>query len=199
MLLNKYFWRNPTSTLLQLLKKYAPVLRFIFTFAGAYLLLAVLYQFYLQNFTASPPDYLTQLVATQSESLVTAMGYTAEVQTPNLQSALQFNINGKLVAQIIEGCNAVSVLILFVSFMIAFWGKGLLGFLYTFAGIALIYAVNILRIALMAVGIYEYPQHTVFLHNIVFPLIIYGLVFMLWVGWIITVSKQHKSWKWDSK
>lgn len=178
--------------MLQLVQKYASVIRFIFTFLGTYLLLALLYNLYLNNFDSATyyPDYLTHLVALQSEAVVGAMGYDVEIRSGFPEATMHLLVNGKFVARIIEGCNAASIIILFVSFMLAFFGNLKPTLIYTFAGSVIIYVTNIFRIGLMAVGIYEFPQYAHFLHTIAFPLVIYGSVFLLWVVWIIIYTKQ---------
>lgn len=178
----------------QLLQRYAPVIRFIFTFLGTYLLLALLYNLYLQNFDSAAyyPDFLTHLVAVQSEAVVSALQYNARVTPGYPEANMHLMVNGEFVARIIEGCNAASIIILFVSFMLAFSGKIKTTFFFTLSGIVLIYVTNILRIAFMAIGIYELPQYAHFLHAIAFPLVIYGVVFLLWVLWIIIYTKQIK-------
>jgi exosortase family protein XrtF len=176
----------------QLIQRYASVIKFIFTFLGTYLLLAFIYNLYLQNFESGTwyPDYLTHLVAIQSEAVVDALGYDSYLRSGYPEATMHLIVEGKFVARIIEGCNAASVIILFVSFMLAFAGRPKTTFFYTLAGVVIIYATNILRIALMAIGIVEYPWRAHFLHSIAFPLVIYGAVFMLWVLWIIIYSKQ---------
>jgi exosortase family protein XrtF len=181
--------------LLQLVQKYASVIRFIFTFLGTYLLLAFLYNLYLNNFDSASyyPDYLTHLVALQSEAVVSAMGYDVEIRSGFPEATMHLIVNGNFVARIIEGCNAASIIILFISFMLAFFGSLKPTLIYTLAGSVLIYVTNIFRIGLMAVGIYEYPQYAHFLHTIAFPLVIYGSVFLLWVVWIIIYTKQIRT------
>lgn len=187
--------KKPSVELLRLVQKYAPVIRFIFTFLGSYLLLAFLYNLYLQNYTSSYyyPDYLTHLVAVQSEMLVAGFGYDTQIVSGFPERTMHLYVNGKFVARVIEGCNAASIIILFVSFMLAFFGKMKTTLLFIFAGSVIIYVTNIARIALMAIGIYEYPQHAHFLHTIAFPLVIYGAVFLLWVLWIVVYSKEIKT------
>lgn len=179
----------------RLIQKYAPVIRFIFTFLGSYLLLALIYSLYLQNSRSSTyyPDYLTHLVAIQSEAVVDAFGYDSEIKSGYPEATMHLMVEGEFVARIIEGCNAASIIILFVSFMLAFFGKLKPTLLFSLAGVVIIYVTNILRIALMAVGIYEYPQHAHFLHTIAFPLVIYGAVFLLWVLWIAIYAKQIRA------
>lgn len=179
----------------QLVQQYASVIRFIFTFLGTYLLLALLYSLYLQNFLSEAwyPDYLTHLVAIQSEAVVDSLGYNAWLRYGYPEATMHLLIEDKFVARIIEGCNAASIIILFVAFMLAFSGKIKTTLMFTFAGGVIIYVTNILRIAFIAIMIYEYPQHAHFLHSIAFPLLIYGAVFLLWVVWVIIYAKQIRT------
>ena len=98
----------------------------------------------------------------------------------------------KYLARIIEGCNAISVIILFASFIFAFSAKFKTTFLFILLGSALIFVLNILRIALLTIGLYYYPEYEEFLHNIVFPVVIYGVVFVLWIVWVIKFSSYAK-------
>ncbi len=178
--------------MLALIKKYQTVLRFIITFLGTYLILAFVYDLYLSNFqsTAYYPDYLTHLVAVQSEAVISALGYEAEILSGVPETSMHLMVNDAFVARIIEGCNSASIIILFIAFMLSFFGRLKPTLFYIFAGAVIIYVMNILRIAVLSIGIYELPQHAVFLHEIIFPLIIYGTVFILWVIWIRIYTKQ---------
>lgn len=169
-----------------LIRKYKSVLRFILTFLGSYLLLVLVYNAYLKygGSTRFYPDFITHLVARQSEYLINALGYTAIIEPSTVEPAMNLTINGTALARIVEGCNAVSIIILFVAFMISFFERWKRTLLYIFAGIVLIYAMNITRIALLAIGIYKYPDYSHFLHGTVFPAILYGTVLLLWLGWI---------------
>ena len=181
--------------MLRLVQKYASVIRFIFTFLGTYLLLAFLYNLYLNYFSSEIyyPDYLTHLVAVQSEAVVSALGYDSNITSGYPEATMHLMVNEKFVARIIEGCNAVSIIILFVSFMLAFFGRIKSTLLFIFAGAVIIYVTNILRISFMAIGIYEYPHQAHFLHSIAFPLVIYGTVFILWVLWIRIYSQEIRT------
>jgi exosortase family protein XrtF len=93
-------------------------------------------------------------------------------------------IDGNYTVNIVEGCNSISVIILFVAFIIAFAENLKKTVLFLFAGAVLIYIVNILRIAILTVALYKYPQHENILHSVVFPGIIYSMVFVLWMVWV---------------
>jgi len=178
--------------LFQLFRKYRSVLRFVLIFMGSYFIFTVLYNGYLTLFESSNyyPDFFTHLVAMQSESVIGSVGYTSKIMIHPSEPSLQLYINDVFLARIIEGCNSISIIILFTSFILSFFAKAKITLLYIFTGSGLIYIANILRIAILAIGIYEYPQYTTFLHTIVFPLIIYGTVFILWVFWVRLFSKS---------
>ncbi|MDT0559224.1 exosortase family protein XrtF [Ichthyenterobacterium sp. W332] len=169
-----------------LLIKYKLVIRFIFTFLAIYFVLTMAYKLYLDFSDGSMyyPDAITNLVARQSQSLLTSFDYRVELLPHSTGAYLKLIVNEKYVAKMVEGCNAMSVIILFVSFMIAFAGKFKPTLFYTISGSILIYAVNLARISFLSAGLYHYPWRREILHNAIFPLIIYGMVFLLWMFWV---------------
>lgn len=177
-----------------LIVKYKSVIKFIGTFLIVYIVLSVAYKLYLQFSDGSIfyPDYITHLVAKQSELLLNTFGYNTEV-TPHLREpSMKLMLNGKYLGRVIEGCNSISVVILFVSFVIAFSGRLKETVLFILSGSVLLYTVNLLRIAILCMGIYHFPNQTEFLHSIVFPSIIYGIVFLLWMFWVNRFSNLNK-------
>ena len=101
-------------------------------------------------------------------------------------------INNKFVARVIEGCNSISIIILFISFIIAFAGKWKTTLFYALAGSVLIYAANLFRVVVLSVGLYHYPWRREILHAVIFPLIIYGMVFLLWMFWVNRFATKPK-------
>lgn len=169
-----------------LLLHYKPFLLFLGKFIASYLILTFIYQSYLNRFDAknAEVDSFTQIVANQSETIlswVDSKSYTM----PHLEEpSVKLFYKGKYISRIIEGCNALSVIILFISFVIAFTGKFKNTILFILFGSLLIHVLNISRIALLSVGLYHFPKLEHFLHGVIFPLIIYGVVFLLWVIWV---------------
>lgn len=181
--------------MLDLVRKYRLVLKFIFIFLGSYFLFSSLYNWFLLIYdTENPvPDPLTQLVARQSGSVMQGIGYEdVEVVMHYTGLSMKLMVDDYFLAGIVEGCNSASIIILFVSFILAFFGKTTSTLLYIFAGSAIIYAINILRIVILAVSIYEYPQYSGFMHSVFFPLAIYGTVFILWLIWVRIYSRWRK-------
>lgn len=177
-----------------LIGKYQLVIKFILTFLLVYAVLTFSYKLYLDASDGSKyyPDYLTNLVAKQSQSVLQSMGYNATIAKHPNEPSMKLIINKKFVARVVEGCNSVSIIILFISFIIAFAGKFKTTFFYILAGSVLIYAVNLFRIAILSIGLYHYPWRKEILHTVIFPLIIYGMVFLLWMFWVNRFTKTKK-------
>jgi exosortase family protein XrtF len=172
------------------------VLIFLVKFFGAYILLFLLYAMYLKgtqlNFDVFVCDPITESVAEQTKHLLNTLGYTARIAQHSQEFSMKLFINNVYVARIIEGCNSISILILFCSFILAFSSTIRTTFLFMIIGSLLIYIVNILRIAIISIAIYQFPAYQEVLHNIVFPLIIYGFTFLLWFIWVRKFSKISK-------
>lgn len=173
-----------------LLKEYRPVLKFIATFLGVYFFLTIAYKFYLDFSDGSLyyPDYFSNLVGKQTVKLLEVFGYQAELVKSN-QPVLNLVINNKNLAFISEGCNGVSIIILFTSFIMSFAKDFKTTFIYIICGSVLIYIANLLRIVIIAIALYHYPWREEILHNVIFPGLIYSLVFVLWMFWVYRFDK----------
>lgn len=172
--------------------QFKPFLIFIGTFFTAYIALTVLYKFYLNSFKVTEVDGITNFVGRNVEQLLQAFNYDVKVQKSFSSSWLEVLLNNEYIVRIIEGCNAVSVIILFIAFVLAFSGKLKVTLLYILFGIIFIYLLNIVRIALLTILLMHFPENSHFLHGVLFPLIIYGTVFILWIIWVNKFSKYAK-------
>ncbi len=177
-----------------LIIKYKSVIKFILTFLVVYISFSVLYSFYLDLSDGSKfyPDYLTHTVAKQTETLLNALGYNTQVLPHPDEPSMKVIIEGEYLARVIEGCNSLSVIILFVSFIIAFSGKLKTTVVFLLLGGVLIYVVNLIRIVLLVIALYHYPGKQDVLHGVVFPAIIYGMVFLLWIFWVNRFSNLKR-------
>ena len=179
-----------------LIKKYRSVIKFILVFLIVYGVLTLAYKFYLDASTGINyyPDFLTHLVGQQSESLLNSIGYDTQILPHPDEPSVKLIVRGKYVARVVEGCNSVSVIILFIAFIIAFSGAPKITFFYALAGSVLIYIANLIRIVILSIGLFHYPWRRNILHTVIFPLLIYGMVFLLWMVWVKRfshISKNH--------
>lgn len=169
---------------------YRPFLQFLATFFGLYLALTIAYQTYLnQNENhQNNADVFTELVAYQAVFVMKYFDKSSYSKTNSTTASISLFYKNKNVSRVIEGCNAISIIILFVSFVVAFSGKLKPTFLYIVSGVFLIHLCNVLRIGVLSVLFYEIPQYKNVLHNVFFPFIIYSIVFILWVVWVTKFS-----------
>ncbi len=166
--------------------QYKPFIVFLTKFLISYLILSLIYESYLNQFNQKPQevDGFTTFVATNTIDSLIFFNQNA-VQKPNLlEPSIKLIYNNKYVARVVEGCNALSVIILFISFVIAFTGKLKHTLVFILLGSLTIHILNVARIALLCVLLYRFPEFEHLLHGVIFPLIIYGFVFLLWIIWV---------------
>ncbi len=87
--------------------------------------------------------------------------------------------------EIIDGCNGIETIGLFVGFVVAYPGSRVRRWLFIPTGILVIYLVNVLRIFFLAILQYHwYPSFQV-VHDYTFTLIFYLVVFVMWIIWAL--------------
>jgi exosortase family protein XrtF len=154
------------------------------------MLLTFIYQTYLNQFDSNKMelDGFTEVVANQTETVLTWFDNQSYSMPHLKQPSVKIFYHNKYVSRIVEGCNALSVIILFVSFVIAFSGKFKYTVVFIILGSIIIHVLNIARIALLSMAMFHFPAYQEILHGVVFPLFIYGVVFFLWVIWVNNYS-----------
>lgn len=152
-----------------------------------------MYSFYLNatqhksdGFACSP---ITNVVASQSKYMLDLVGYSSEIVQSDVELSVYLSVKEKPVARIIEGCNSISIVILFIAFIVAFSASFKTTVSYIIFGSLLIYVINIIRIVIIAIALYKFPEYEHLLHNYLFPAIIYGVTFLLWFIWVRKFSK----------
>ena len=166
--------------------QFKPFLLFLAKFAASYLVLTFIYQSYLNQFEVAKMevDGFTKAVAHQSQKVLSIFDTNSYTESNYKEASVKLFYKGKWIARVIEGCNAISIIILFVSFIIAFTGKLKPTILYIICGSVLIHVMNVIRIALLCVALHKFPKYDSLFHDLLFPLVIYGVVFLLWVIWV---------------
>jgi exosortase family protein XrtF len=175
-----------------LLLQYKPFLLFLGKFVLSYLILTIIYQSYLNRFDSSKNevDSFTQLVAQQTETVLSWVDSQSYTMPHLKEPSVRLYYHNVYISRIIEGCNALSVIILFIAFTVAFTGKIKNTIIFILFGSILIHILNIARIALLCIALYHFPQLEHILHGVIFPLVIYGVVFLLWVIWVNKYSNH---------
>lgn len=166
-----------------MLKDFKPVLHILLRFIVIYLVLLFGYQFYLNGSKAGGLDPFSRFIADQVASIQNGIGYPTLLYADAKNEQVWFYVNKMYVTRMVEGCNAVSVMILFVAFVFAFY-KGAKTFLFALAGLALLYIMNLLRIVGLNIVMRDYMEYGKIFHDFIFPAVIYGTVVVLWLVWI---------------
>lgn len=178
------------------LKKRKTIIRFLIKFFVTYFLLVGIYSIYLKQtqqkgaiFSCAP---ITKTVAKHSQQFGELFGYNVHVEQHESELSMKFFVGNVYIARVVEGCNAISIIILFLTFIIAFSGSIRATIIYGIFGTLFIYIVNIARVFILSMLMYKYPDYQDALHNLLFPAIIYGAVFLLWIIWVKRFSYLKK-------
>jgi exosortase family protein XrtF len=165
-------------------------------FFATYFILFAIYSVYLENSQQKKGVFktssITTKVAKQTAGVLNILGYNAYYEQHNEELSVKLFIQDRFTVRVIEGCNSISLIILFIAFIVAFAGSLKATLLFAVFGSVFIYGVNILRIAFLTLIIYKYPASQEFFHTLVFPAIIYGTIFLLWVLWVHQFSNYKK-------
>ena len=171
-----------------ILKKNKAVLIFLLRFFVSYIALSSGYNWFLGNTQQTEDvfvsDPITRLVAEQTVTTARFLGLDFRTEQHPEELSYKLISNNNYVARVVEGCNSISIIVLFWAFIIAFKGRTKNTLLFGIMGGLSIYLLNILRIVLLTYAVDKYPSQTDFLHHIVFPGIIYGFTFVLWFVWV---------------
>jgi exosortase family protein XrtF len=97
---------------------YKPFLIFLASFFFSYVMLAFLYQKYLNSFDVNEIDSITKTVGINTQQVLLLFVDNALAIESNSNPYVKLFYNKTYVARIIEGCNAISIIILFISFIV---------------------------------------------------------------------------------
>lgn len=152
--------------------------------------LSFLYNQYLSLYQNQeyPLDPFTESISYQVKKTGNAIGADIDVFKFKGEKWTRMVFNKEYVARIVEGCNAISVMFLFVSFVIAFAREFRKTLAFVLIGVLLIHLLNIVRIVALGYFLYHKPEQSHLYHGVLFPLVIYGFVFLLWIIWVTKYS-----------
>lgn len=92
-------------------------------------------------------------------------------------------IVGTAGGEIVNGCNGIAAIGLFIGFIFAYPGAWKPRIYFSIFGVAVIYLVNITRIVILSYTQYYWPQMFDFTHDYSTTAIFYIVIFVLWMIW----------------
>lgn len=167
-------------------KEFRPIILFIAKFFVVYILLTLIYSWYLQPYLYEQniTDPITAWMADVSAEMMRWFGFQAQTVQFENETYKRFFLDGEFASLVNEGCNAISVGIIFISFIIAFSNGILKTMGFVLGGIVLLLITNIIRIGLLTYIFRYFPEYSKSAHDYLFPAIIYGMVVILWFLWV---------------
>lgn len=174
----------------ELFKQHRDSLLFIIKFVGLYLVLNTVYGFYIEYYHPLS-DPLTYSISKQVAWVLSLIQESIQAIPDPKASFVHMQMNTQTVVSVFEGCNSVNVMIVYLSFIIAFTGSGRSSMVAAIAGLIVVYLMNLIRVGLLFEVAYFYPQHLYFFHKYFFTGIIYAVVFVMWYFWIQRVKRER--------
>lgn len=167
-------------------KEFKPIILFIAKFFLVYIVLTALYSWYLQPFLYEQKiaDPITHWMTDSAVTLLNSLGFDAVNTHIDGESFRRIALDGKYASIVNEGCNAFSVIIIFISFVIAFSRGWVKTSVFVLSGFVILVVTNVVRIALLTWIFRYYPDYEKMAHDYLFPAIIYGMVVFLWLIWV---------------
>jgi exosortase family protein XrtF len=170
-------------------REFKPTIFFLLRFIGIYLLANLLYGFFVRAYEPES-DPVTKEVTAQTAHLLSALGWPSHPVSYTDIPTVSIVYKDKSIVSVYEGCNGINVMIIFIAFLISFGphDKKLYGFIL--AGVLLIHSFNLLRIGLLFFVSIYLSDYLYLTHKYFFTAFIYAGVLLLWLWWIIKVSKR---------
>lgn len=119
-------------------------------------------------------------LAANASKLLRLLGF---VSSPVENSRIVY-MNGQPAVSVGTPCNGMALYALFSGFIIAFPGPWRPKLWFVPAGVTVIYLLNILRIAVLALNYYYAHESVDFNHHYTFTFIVYGCIGAMWMLWV---------------
>ena len=168
------------------MKDQKAILFFLLKFIGLYIVLNTVYGFWIEYY-APLPDPLTKIVTHHTAGLLSLAQDNVTVGEVLDSPNVPLQQEGRTVVSVFEGCNSLNVMIVFVSFIVAFTGTLKKTITFGIIGIVLIYMFNLFRVGLLFYIARYWPNNLYFFHKYLFTGLLYAMVFFLWYLWVTRI------------
>jgi len=176
------------SSVREFLKKYRATLLFIVKFFAFYILGSLLYNAYLGLYPTEL-DPASCVITEQSTAFLDLFADDLRIVYEEGYPRADVYFQEYIMYYIIEGCNAISVMILFMAFVFAFRASWKSYLWFVPLGLLIIHLSNIARIAGLGWIFIHYYEYVRPFHDYVFPAIVYGTIMVLWFVWVKYVAR----------
>ncbi|TVQ75470.1 MAG: hypothetical protein EA363_00510, partial [Balneolaceae bacterium] len=161
------------------------IMLFILKALGVYVVWYALYHLWLLP-DGRLDEYISRNIVSVTATLLQVIGYEVFAFDRIVGIA---RANG---LEIIDGCNGIETIGLFIGFVLAYPGNTIKRWLFIPTGILIIYLVNVARIFVLAIIQYHWYSGFQMIHDYTFNLIFYLVVFAMWVVWALKGNGSAK-------
>lgn len=165
------------------MKSLPPALRFLLIFVVLYLVLNGLYALWIAGWYPQA-DPATRWVGQQTAACLRWGGYHLELVPVSDKPLIGFVNNNDTVINLFEGCNGINVMIVFISFVIAFGGPVRKMIPFILGGLLLIHGLNLVRVGFLFWLAETDSTWFYYFHKYLFTAFLYAFVFVAWWIWI---------------
>jgi exosortase family protein XrtF len=173
------------------MKDQRAILFFLLKFIGFYIVVNTTYGLWINSYYPGP-DPITEIVTHQSAFLISLTEDDLSVGEAINSANVPIVQGTQRIISVFEGCNGLNVMIVFVSFIVAYSGTWKKNVIFGLMGITLIYIANLFRVALLFFISKYYPDNLYFFHKYLFTGMLYILVFFLWYLWVKRIWPEKK-------
>ena len=113
-----------------------------------------------------------------------------DFQVITLGNEIEFSNNHKMI--IIDSCSALKQQLIFIILIALFPGPLKKKLWFIPFGVAIIYLTTILRVLALGVCLELNPELFNLIHNHVFKIIFFTVIFLLWLWWVEKIAKDAK-------
>jgi exosortase family protein XrtF len=165
------------------IKKNTRAIQFLLVFIGLYFGLNTAYGFFIQYYYPGS-DPFTRLIASQVVWLLSFFDPSIAAYPSQFSESIAVANDRENMIYVFEGCNGLNVLIVYLSFLLAFAGPRKLLIRFIVVGMIGIHLLNIGRVCLLYGVVFYFPDQVYFFHKYLFTGILYIFVFLLWYLWV---------------
>jgi exosortase family protein XrtF len=163
--------------------EFKPTIYFLVRFIALYVTCSLLYGVYITSYEPNV-DPLTNLITNQSSFVLNVFGWeTTSMDYPD-KPTTYIAWRGQGIVSVYEGCNGLNVIIVFLSFIMAFGPLNRKLLIYIPISLTVIYVANVARIVLLFFVVIYLQSYSYFAHKYFFTASIYLVVLLLWFWWI---------------
>ncbi|MEQ9119285.1 exosortase family protein XrtF [Fulvivirga sp.] len=160
---------------------------FILSFLTLYFSLYIVYYSY-HKFIFPDTIFFTDIAAYQTEYLLKLFGHNTSLTFDNNYPKIYLNRDNVVILAIYEGCNAATLYIILVSFLLSYFKPTKKIVLVIISSVLIMNILNIARITgLYYVSLYN-PREFYFYHKYLFNGALLGAVILIW---IFTIKKYN--------